>query len=181
MNHSTAKHTFARRYGRGFWRRKFSTPDKPTHASVLAAGATAGPGVGLDSVVGTDRLADARGSDESTKGTVARCVWSTDAPHVAMPSGLETAGAYAEQHQQMGSNEVTNQQRPSPPSTYSADGGVCCVMICQIHADRWATLAVIAIFICAFAVAAYRANRSSRPTTPPRGQSGVSKLTNNRR
>jgi len=67
-------------------------------------------------------------------------------------------------------DSIQNQQRPSPPSTHSAGGGVCCVMLAaQVHYDRWATLAVIAVFLCGFAVAAIRANRSSRPTTPPRG------------
>lgn len=71
--------------------------------------------------------------------------------------------------EQRGSHEVAHQQA-TPPSTHSAGGGVCCLMLAaQVHADRWATLAVIAVFLCGFAIAAIRANRSSRPTTPPLG------------
>lgn len=39
----------------------------------------------------------------------------------------------------------------------------------QYHYDRWATLAVIVVFLGGYIVAAIRSNRSSRPTTPPRG------------
>ena len=69
----------------------------------------------------------------------------------------------------------------APPSTHSAGGGVCCVMLAaQFHVDRWATLAVFAIFASVFAVAIIRANRSSRPTTPPRGPFAGSDPRNNR-
>lgn len=61
----------------------------------------------------------------------------------------------------------------APSPRHSAGGGVCCVMLCQIHADRWATLAVIAVFLCGWAVAVIRANRSSRPHTPTRGNSSA--------
>lgn len=164
MNHSTAKHTFARRYGRGFWRRKFSESAKPNLAA-LAAGEATGADSGLDSEVAEQAVGDTRSRGTDTKGTVARCVGGTDSPHVASLSGGETAGAHAWQHQQRWIYEVDTNQQASPPSRHSAGGGVCCViplLAAQVHADRWATLAVITVFICAFAVAAYRANRSGK-------------------
>lgn len=175
MSHAANTRAFSRRMGRGFWSRarKFSESAKPAPATSLLAGTT-GADSGSDSN-GGDHEAVTRCSDESTKRTVARCVGGTDAPHVASPRCGETAGASANCGQKGGDTEsIQNQQRPSPSPDHSAGGGVLSVMLAaQVHADRWATLAVIAIFICAFAVAAIRANRSSRPTTPPRGQSAA--------
>lgn len=163
MSHANNIRAFSRRYGRGFWSRarKFSESAKPAPATSLLAGTT-GADSGFDSKVGTDRQGDARCSDESTKGAVARCVGSADAPHVAPPNGGETDGA-TPPTTKGGDNggSLTNYPDLSPSPTYSAGGGVLSVMplLAQFHADRWATLAVIAIFICAFAVSAYRANQ----------------------
>lgn len=153
MSHANNIRAFSRRMGRGFWRnaRKFSAPDKPTHATGLAAGATVGPGAGFDSKVGTDRLADARCSDESTKGTATRSVGSADAPHVAPPNGGETAGAFI------------------------------LPIMAAWHWDRWVTLGCAVLLLSFWAIAIIRAIKTSSPPTPPRGRSGVSDPRNNRR
>ena len=200
MSHYRNRRSFASRTARGFMRlNKFSSADKPAPVELASAGTT---GSAEGSIPGQSALqanADALVGESAEvtdlNGTVDRDLGVTDAPHVAPQQCGETAGAPSSaatdngasagsSPEQRGSHEVTSkpdQQRPTPLSDHSAGGGVCCAMLAaQVHADRWATLAVIAIFICAFAIAAIRANRSSRPTTPPRGPFAGSDPRNNR-
>jgi len=97
---------------------------------------------------------------------------STDGATLAAPTLASQPGVAS--HQQRGTHEVVeasqDPQQPSPPSRHSAGGGVCCLMLsAQVHADRWATIAIMAVLVCGWAVAVIRANRPPRPHTPPRG------------
>lgn len=74
------------------------------------------------------------------EGTAQRNVGLAGATHAASRQREETAGAF-----------------------------IPMLAVGQYHYDRWATLAVIVVFLGGYIVAAIRSNRSSRPTTPPRG------------
>lgn len=191
MTHRENSRAFSRRYGRCFWKRaqQFSSADKPTPEGLASAGIT-NVGSAEGHIHEATIQADGGTSDQGTgpKLTAQRNVGLAGAPHAASRQREETAGAPSSaatdngasagsSPEQRGSHEVTSkpdQQRPTPLSDHSAGGGVCCAMLAaQVHADRWATLAVIAVFICAFAVAAIRANRPQRPQSPPRRQSSA--------
>jgi len=178
MSHYRNRRAFAARTARGFMRlNKFSSADKPAPSDLAFAGTT-GPAEGSDSKVESDT-----GSPDAdrSEGTAQR-----DVGLAAPPCGVTTATASSyvttevtgatpaapsiagqpgvEQQQQRGSSVTSKPQRHSPPSSiHSAGGGVCCVMLAQVHADRWATLAVIAVFFSVFAVAIIRANRFPKP------------------
>lgn len=169
MNHAANTRAFARRMGRGFWRRarKFSESAKPAPASSLLAGTTGADSDSVSISKDGEHAAVTRCSDESTERAVARCVGGTDAPHVALLQSGETAGANCQSANcgQKGGDTATDQTNHldlSPSPRHSAGGGVLSVMLCQVHADRWATLAVITVFLCAFAVAVIRANRPGK-------------------
>lgn len=97
-------------------------------------------------------------------------------------AGLASAGATGAGEVQIGTADDSKPGVNSPASGFDSQRPaiVLIPMLAQVHADRLATLAVIFVFICIFAVSAWRANRSSIPTTPTRSRSGGSDSHNNR-
>lgn len=145
MSHYRNRRSFASRTARGFMRLpKFSSADKPAPSDLAFAGTTGSAEGSIPGQLALQANADASagGAMETTgtNGTVDRGLGVTDAPHVAPQQCGETAGAF-----------------------------IPMLAVGQYHYDRWATLAVIVVFLGGYIVAAIRSNRSSRPTTPPRG------------
>ena len=149
MSHYQTSRSFASRTARGFARLpKFSSADKPAPEGLASAGTTGSAEGSIPGQLALQANADASAGGlmetTGTNGTVDRDLGVTGAPHAAELQSKETAGAF-----------------------------IPMLAVGQYHYDRWATLAVIAVFLCGFAIAAIRANRSSRPPTPPRRQSSA--------